>query len=59
MDSLQTLRSDFRVHERVCELNQKTIISRLDRLEKIGLSATGVMIVGLFGIIVAIFFAPG
>ncbi len=44
-------------HEAVCAERYNTFIQRVDRLERLMISAAGALIIGMAGIIISIFIA--
>jgi hypothetical protein len=54
MASIDETQAQLNTHEQVCTFRYESICARLKRLETVGMTATGTIIVLLIGILVSI-----
>ena len=54
MNTIDQTQAQLNTHEQVCAFRYESICARMKRLESIGMTATGTIIVLLIGILVSI-----
>ena len=54
MNTIDQTQAQLNTHEQVCAFRYESICARMKRLESIGITATGTIIVLLIGILVSI-----
>jgi hypothetical protein len=54
MNTIDQTQAQLNTHEQVCAFRYESICARLKRLETVGMTATGTIIVLLIGILVSI-----